>query len=144
MNFFLIYIFRLVLVHKNRNQNQKSWKLILRTFILQASCAQEVGEKQSEGINESSPKLPNVFSIGTGTGAVNDKTFHWKFDDGKVCGKRLKKNHNLNAQMRVHQDLRPFNCALCFVTPHSGKRLICRDMRRLAQNDNLVHFRHNK
>ena len=38
MNFFLIYIFRLVLVHKNRNQNQKSWKLILRTFILQASC----------------------------------------------------------------------------------------------------------
>ena len=113
MNFFLIYIFRLVLVHKNRNQNQKSWKLILRTFILQASCAQEVGEKQSEGINESSPKLPNVFSIGTGTGAVNDKTFHWKFDDGKVCGKRLKKNHNPNAQM---SRARPFHLGCCILS----------------------------
>ena len=39
MNYFLVCIFRLVLVHKNRNLNQKSWKLILRTFILQASCA---------------------------------------------------------------------------------------------------------
>ena len=39
MNFFLICIFRLVLVHKNGNRSQKSWKLILRTFILQASCA---------------------------------------------------------------------------------------------------------
>ena len=38
MNYFQICIFRLVLVHKNRNLNQKSWKLILRTFILQASC----------------------------------------------------------------------------------------------------------
>ena len=40
MNFFLICIFRLVLVHKNRNQNQKSWKLILGTFILPGSCEQ--------------------------------------------------------------------------------------------------------
>ena len=38
MIFFLICIFRFVLVHTNRNHNQKSWKLILRTFIFQASC----------------------------------------------------------------------------------------------------------
>ena len=39
MNFFLIGICGLILVLKNENPSQKSWKLILRTFILQASCA---------------------------------------------------------------------------------------------------------
>ena len=39
MIFFLIGICGLVLVLKNGNPSQKSWKLILRTFILQASCA---------------------------------------------------------------------------------------------------------
>ena len=38
MIFFLIDIRGLVLVLKNGNPSQKSWKLILRTFILRASC----------------------------------------------------------------------------------------------------------
>ena len=42
MNYFLIGIRGLVLVHKHRNLSQKSWKLILRTFILLALCGQEV------------------------------------------------------------------------------------------------------
>ena len=42
MNYFLIGNRGLVWVHKNRNISQKSWKLILRTFILQASCATHV------------------------------------------------------------------------------------------------------
>ena len=39
MNYFLIGIRGLVLVQNHRNLSQKSWKLILRTFILLALCA---------------------------------------------------------------------------------------------------------
>ena len=46
MNYFLIGIYRLVFVHKNGKLSQKSWELILRTFILQASCEDHITETQ--------------------------------------------------------------------------------------------------
>ena len=40
--FFLFDIHRFILININRNTGQKSWEHILRTFILQASCAQDL------------------------------------------------------------------------------------------------------
>ena len=69
-----------------------------------------------EGDNQSNIQLksPNGSNQESDTG--NNKTCNWKLEDGGLCGKRFKKNHNLNVHMRVHQDVRPFGCSHCSQT----------------------------
>ena len=43
IDFFLFDIHRFILININRINSQKSWKPILRTFMLQALCAHKLG-----------------------------------------------------------------------------------------------------
>ena len=45
--------------------------------------------------------------------ATDNKTCLWKFENGQVCGKQFTKTYNLTVHMRMHQDIRPFPCAIC-------------------------------
>lgn len=46
-------------------------------------------------------------------GIGNNKTCTWLFDSGEVCGKTFSKSYNLVVHMRMHEDVRPFQCSLC-------------------------------
>ena len=43
----------------------------------------------------------------------NGKTCTWQFENGEMCGKTFSKSYNLVVHMRMHEDVRPFKCALC-------------------------------
>lgn len=43
----------------------------------------------------------------------NNKTCNWQFENGEICGKTFSKSYNLVVHMRMHEDVRPFQCALC-------------------------------
>ncbi len=63
--------------------------------------------KTGGGINKS----PNQGGGSTGVG--NNKTCNWQFENGEVCGKTFSKSYNLVVHMRMHEDVRPFQCGLC-------------------------------
>ncbi len=48
-----------------------------------------------------------------GTVIPSSKTCNWVFENGQVCGKTFSKSYNLVVHMRMHEDIRPFACALC-------------------------------
>ena len=48
VDYFLFGIYRFILININRNNSQKSWELILRTYILQASCV-ALGKFSADG-----------------------------------------------------------------------------------------------
>ncbi len=43
----------------------------------------------------------------------NNKTCNWQFENGEICGKTFSKSYNLVVHMRMHEDVRPFQCSLC-------------------------------
>eukprot|EP00095_Tigriopus_kingsejongensis_P004997 maker-scaffold733_size105121-snap-gene-0.19 protein:Tk04997 transcript:maker-scaffold733_size105121-snap-gene-0.19-mRNA-1 annotation:"hypothetical protein KGM_19023" len=43
----------------------------------------------------------------------NNKTCTWLFENGETCGKTFSKSYNLVVHMRMHEDVRPFQCSMC-------------------------------
>ena len=66
VDFFLFGIYRFILININGNNCQKSWKLIVRTFIFQALCAVNTwrrlnpgSDRQPEAEAEAEAELPD-------------------------------------------------------------------------------------
>ncbi|TRY80511.1 hypothetical protein TCAL_10728 [Tigriopus californicus] len=71
-------------------------------------------------VNNNIPKATMVGAakpnVGTSPGSRqvgNNKTCNWVFENGETCGKTFSKSYNLVVHMRMHEDVRPFQCSMC-------------------------------